>query len=76
MNNRLENIGNNIRDIRKRQQLSQIDLAVMVGIDRAYLSEIENGKTNTSINVLYAIADALNTPIIQFFTEFHKTAKN
>lgn len=48
----------------------------MVGIDRAYLSEIENGKINTSINVLYAIADALNTPITQFFTEFHKTAKN
>ena len=49
--------------LRKKQNLLQIDLAVMVGIDRAYLSEIENGRTNVSINLLYAIADALNEPI-------------
>lgn len=69
MDKRLENLGKNIRCIRKQQQLLQIDLAVMVGIDRAYLSEIENGRTNVSVNVLYAIADALNTPIVCLFSE-------
>lgn len=64
LSNRLEIIGSNIREIRKKQNLLQIDLAVMVGIDRAYLSEIENGKTNVSISLLYAIADALREPII------------
>ena len=49
--------------MRKKQNLLQIDLAIMVGIDRAYLSEIENGRTNVSINLLYAIADALKEPI-------------
>ena len=44
--------------------MCQIDLAVVVGIDRAYLSEIENGKTNTSINIMFAIADALGVRII------------
>lgn len=63
MSNRLQIIGSNIRELRKQQNLLQIDLAVMVGIDRAYLSEIENGKTNISINLLYAIADALQAPI-------------
>lgn len=63
MSNRLKNIGNNIRNLRKKKQITQIDLAVMIGIDRAYLSEIENGRTNVSLNVLYAIADALNTNI-------------
>lgn len=63
MSNRLQIIGSNIRELRKQQNLLQIDLAVMVGIDRAYLSEIENGKTNISINLLYAIADALQVPI-------------
>lgn len=67
--NRLKNIGNNIRTIRKQQHLTQIDLAVIVGIDRAYLSEIENGRTNITINLLYAIADALNTPIVQLLSE-------
>lgn len=69
MNKRLNIIGNNVRRIRKEQQFSQIDLAVTVGIDRAYLSEIENGRTNVSVNILYAIADALNTPITDFFNE-------
>lgn len=63
MSNRLKIIGSRIRESRKKQNLLQIDLAVMVGIDRAYLSEIENGRTNVSINLLYAIADALKENI-------------
>ena len=63
MDNRLQKIGKNIRRIRKERHMCQIDLAIMVGIDRAYLSEIENGKTNTSINIIFAIADALNVNI-------------
>ncbi|MBR6327770.1 MAG: helix-turn-helix transcriptional regulator [Alphaproteobacteria bacterium] len=65
MDNRLQKIGKNIRRIRKERLLCQIDLAVTVGIDRAYLSEIENGKTNTSINILLAIADALDVSIVK-----------
>ncbi|MBR2274389.1 MAG: helix-turn-helix transcriptional regulator [Alphaproteobacteria bacterium] len=69
MRNRLQIIGDKIREIRKSQNLSQIELAITIGIDRAYLSEIENGHTNTTINVLYAIADALEVDIKEFFTE-------
>ena len=71
--NRLENIGLNIRKYRKKQHLSQIELAVEVGIDRAYLSEIENGRTNLSVNILYAIADALGVRAADLLTI---TAKN
>ncbi len=74
MSNRLENIGKAICKIRKQQNLLQIDLAVAVGIDRAYLSEIENGRTNVSINILYAIADALNVSIIDILAENKKTS--
>ena len=69
MSNRLEHIGRQIRTVRKQQNLSQIDLAVMVGIDRAYLSEIENGHANVSVNILYAIADALNVSSTKLFDE-------
>ena len=48
-------------------KLSQVELAVEVGIDRAYLSEIENGRTNPSINVLYALADAMKVDITCLF---------
>ena len=68
MQNRLLTIGNNIKTNRKKQNLTQIELAVAVGIDRAYLSEIENGKTNISINILFAISDALEIDINELFT--------
>lgn len=63
MKNRLQTLGQNIKNIRKSKQISQIDLAVAVGIDRSYLSEIENGRRNLSVNILYAIADALEVKI-------------
>ncbi len=67
MTNRLQSIGNKIRQIRKGKNIPQIELAVEIGIDRSYLSEIENGRTNPSINILYAISDALHVNIIEFF---------
>lgn len=69
MNIKLKTLGDNIRLIRKQQRLTQIDLAIIVGIDRSYLSEIENGRANASICLLYAITDALKIPIIQIFDE-------
>ena len=68
LTNRLENIGLNIRKYRKQMKLSQVDLAVEVGIDRSYLSEIENGRVNPTINILYAIADSLNVSIVDLFS--------
>ncbi|MBR1904331.1 MAG: helix-turn-helix transcriptional regulator [Alphaproteobacteria bacterium] len=53
---------------RKLKRLSQIELAIAVGVDRSYLSEIENGRTNVSVNVLYAIADSLEVPITDLLT--------
>ena len=67
MTNRLQNIGNKIRQFRKEKNIPQIELAIEIGIDRAYLSEIENGRTNHSINILYAISDALHVNIIELF---------
>lgn len=69
MANRLENIGLNIRKYRKKMKLSQVDLAVEVGIDRSYLSEIENGRVNPTINILYAIADSLNVSVVNLLIE-------
>ena len=55
----LKKIGANIRILRKKSNLSQIDLAVAVGIDRSYLSAIENGKRNITIMLLQNIATIL-----------------
>lgn len=67
--NQFQIIGNNIRAARKQAQLGQIDLAEMVGIDRAYLSEIENGHRNMTVGVLMAIADALKIRLPDIFSD-------
>ena len=59
----LKTIGKNIHFLRKQANLSQIDLAVAVGIDRSYLSEIENGRRNFTIMLLQNLATVLNVSI-------------
>ena len=61
----LKEIGLKIRKFRKSAGLSQIDLAVMVGIDRAYLSEIENGHRNITILLLQNLATALHVDLCE-----------
>lgn len=59
----LRRIGRNIRQLRKADGLSQIDLAVAVDIDRSYLSEIENGHRNPTLMLLQNIATILGVQL-------------
>lgn len=49
----------NIKNIRSKKKMSQGDLCRKSGIDRGYMSAIENGKNNITINTLAKIAEAL-----------------
>jgi transcriptional regulator with XRE-family HTH domain len=59
--------GRKVREIRKRKAVSQESLADLAGLDRTYISDIENGKRNVSIETIFKIADALETPVVEFF---------
>lgn len=52
-------VGGNIRRLRLERDMSQEDLAFEAGINRAYLSTVENGKRNISIDNIIAVANAL-----------------
>ena len=52
-----------IRAWRKYQQIKMNELAQKVGISPAYLSQIENGKRNPTIDTLKAIAKELNIEV-------------
>jgi transcriptional regulator with XRE-family HTH domain len=56
-------IGINVRKLRNSKSLSQEELAFKAGIDRSYLSEIENGHKNLSVVMLEQIAAALDVKI-------------
>jgi HTH-type transcriptional regulator / antitoxin HipB len=53
-------IGNAIRNARRRMGLSQQDLAVQVGLRQGTISLLENGNPASKIETLLAVLAALN----------------
>jgi transcriptional regulator with XRE-family HTH domain len=68
-------LGTNIRKLRANRELSQEELAYRAGIDRSYLSEIENGHKSVGVMVLDDIAAALEVEITDLFKGY-KRAKS
>ena len=54
-----EVIGQNIRRIRTQAGLSQEELAYRAKLHRTYISSIERGERNVSVENIFAIAEAL-----------------
>lgn len=52
-------LGENLRKFRLKINLSQGDLAKILAVDRAYISNIENGRMNPTLSTLEKIAGAL-----------------
>lgn len=59
--------GEKVKAIRKSQNVSQEKLAELADLDRTYISDIENGKRNVSIETVFKIAKALDKPMVSFF---------
>jgi transcriptional regulator with XRE-family HTH domain len=55
-------LGGRVRLGREQRELSQSQLADMVGTDRFWVSHIECGARLPSVPLLARLADALNTP--------------
>lgn len=68
-----EDIGKRIRDLRvTKTNLSQDDFAKKIGIDRTYLSRVESGKQNITIENLNLICNGLSITLHDFFNPFSK----
>ncbi|MBK3518579.1 helix-turn-helix domain-containing protein [Carboxylicivirga marina] len=62
-----ELFGKRVRELRQKQELSQEALAFKAGIDRTYMTSIENGKRNVSIQNIEKVITALDVPVKDFF---------
>jgi transcriptional regulator with XRE-family HTH domain len=63
------NIGETIRNLRMQKGMSQGDIEKRTGLLRCYLSRVENGHTVPSLDTLAKIANSLEMPLGQFFSE-------
>ncbi len=52
-------LGENLKKIRTKKDISQIELARILGVDRSFVSNIENGKNNPTLSTITSLAKAL-----------------
>jgi len=67
-------IGQRIRELRKELEISQEALAYKAEVDRTYVTDVENGRRNVSVEILDRLIKALDVSIAEFFNskEFKK----
>lgn len=59
MNGARKIVANNLKALRDVKGVAQEELAARAGIDRSYISDLENGKYGLSIDKLENLAEAL-----------------
>lgn len=60
-------VGQNVRKYRKMKGLTQEQLASQAGITSEYVSRIENGKENPTVDVLFKISVVLGIEVRDMF---------
>lgn len=63
-------VGKNVRRLRKKHNLTQVQLADLIGYNEGTIANIENSSYQTfSLEFLYIISKKLNEPTSEFFIE-------
>ena len=63
----LKNLGERIKQLRKKANISQEKLAELACLDRTYINSVENGRRNISIINIEKICTALEISLSDFF---------
>ena len=62
-----EQLGMRIKYLRQKLKWSQEDLALNANVNKNYISDLENGRRNPSLQILERIAVALNISLEELF---------
>lgn len=68
-------VGRNVRRLRMKAGLSQAELAVKMGVDRAYVSGLELGQRNPTVVTLWHVAQALGVRLALLVSERSRSRK-
>jgi len=60
-------LGERIRDLRKSQNMTQLDLSIKSNIDERQIQRLERGHTSATLKTLLKVAAGLNISIIELF---------
>jgi transcriptional regulator with XRE-family HTH domain len=62
-------VGARIRRLRRERELSQVDLAALIGLDHRTISRAENGRHAISLDQAWRIATGLGVPSWRLFRD-------
>ncbi len=65
-------IGREVRNFRRKLDMTVAELAKQSGLSAGMLSKIENGQTSPSLGTLQALSVALHVPVTAFFRRFEE----
>jgi transcriptional regulator with XRE-family HTH domain len=63
----LNRLAKNLKEARKKRELSQEELADRAGLTLSQIARIETGKINTSVSTVYVILKALGADANELF---------
>ena len=67
----IRGVASTIKCMRKAQNISQEQLADRAGLDRTYISGVERGVRNITLDSLESIVDALNIDLPGFLAKLN-----
>jgi len=59
MTDDVKKLGENIKRIRNKKNITQVEIAKKLGVDRSFVSNLENAKTNPTLATITNLAQAL-----------------
>ena len=59
--------GARVKQLRSEKGFTQEELAERVGVFRTYMSRIETGIGNPTLDMIHALADTLGVPVVSLF---------
>jgi transcriptional regulator with XRE-family HTH domain len=65
-------IGREVRDFRRKLDMTVAELAKLSSLSAGMLSKIENGMTSPSLDTLQALSRALHVPVTAFFRRYEE----
>lgn len=65
-------IGNHLRELREKENISQENLSLKAGYYRTYVGKIEQGLYSPSLHTVWRLAHALGYDLQSFFRNFNR----
>ena len=56
-------LANNIKNLRTQKKLSREELSLVLGVDNSYVSKLEKGKINITLDKIEMLADYFETEV-------------